>query len=101
MPSRPARLLCVGKDPDLLQTRCAVLSRFGYDAISATVADAEMLLRTEEFDLVIVSAFLSQAEKNRVISAASETPTLALDGLTFAPDLLAEVERRLLPESKV
>ena len=101
MPSRPVRLLCVGTDPDLLQTRCAVLSRFGYDAISASVADAEMLLHTEEFDLVIVSAFLSQEEKNRAISAAGNTPTLVLDGLTLAPDLLAEVERRLLPESKV
>ena len=63
MPSCPARLLCVGKDPDLLQTRCAVLSRYGYDAISATVADAEMLLHTEAFDLVIVSAFFKPRGK--------------------------------------
>jgi hypothetical protein len=34
----------------------AVLESAGYDAKSATVAEAEVLLRTEKFDLVIVSA---------------------------------------------
>jgi hypothetical protein len=98
MPSRPARLLCVGKELDSLQTRCAVLSHSGYDAKSATVAEAEILLRTEEFDLVIVSAFLSPEEQASVISAAGETPALVLEGVTFPPELLAQVERRLLPE---
>jgi hypothetical protein len=97
MPSRPARLLCVGKELDSLQTRCAVLSQSGYDAKSATVAEAEILLRTEEFDLVIISAFLSQEEKDNVISAAPYTPTLVLDGVTFPSELLAQVERRLSP----
>jgi DNA-binding response OmpR family regulator len=97
MQSRPARLLCVGEEPDFLRTRCAVLSHSGYDAKSATVAEAEILLRTEEFDLVIVSAFLSQEEQASVISAAGETPTLVLEGVTFPPQLLAQVERRLSP----
>jgi hypothetical protein len=77
-----------------------VLSRYGYDATSATVAEAENLLRTKGFDLVIVSAFLSQPEKDRVISAAGETPTLVLEGLTLAPELLVEVDRRLASVSK-
>jgi hypothetical protein len=72
-----------------------VLSRYGYDATSATVAEAEILLRNEEFDLVIVSAFLSQSEKGCAISAAGETSTLVLEGVTLAPELLAEVERLL------
>jgi hypothetical protein len=97
MPSRPARLLCVGKELDSLQTSCAVLSHSGYDAKSATVAEAELLLRTEKFALIIVSAFLSHEEQARVISAAGETPTLVLEGLTFAPQLLAQVERMLSP----
>ena len=62
MPSRPARLLCVGKELDLLQIRCAVLESAGYDAKSATVAEAMKLLRTEEFDLIIISAFLCPEE---------------------------------------
>jgi len=73
------------------------MSQSGYDAKSATVAQAEILLRTEEFDLVIISAFLSQEERDRVISAAGYTPTLVLDGLTLVPELLAKVERRLSP----
>jgi hypothetical protein len=80
------RLLCVGKDFDHLRTRCAVLSQSGYDARSATVPEAELLLLTEEFDLIIVSAFLDEWEKGRVISAAGKVPTLVLRGLTLAPD---------------
>jgi hypothetical protein len=97
MHSRRARLLCVGNERDHLQSRCDVLNFSGYDAKSATVREAEILLRTEKFALVIVSAFLSQAERERVVSAAGETPTLVLEGLTFAPQLLPQVERVLQP----
>jgi hypothetical protein len=93
----PFRLLCVGNALDHLESRCAVLNHSGYDAKSATVAEAVMLLRTEEFDLVIIPAFLSQEEQDNVISAAPDTPTLVLDGVTFPSELLAQVERRLSP----
>jgi len=93
--SMPTRVLCVGKDLDLLRTRCAVLNQSGYDAQSATVPEAELLLLTEEFDLIIVSAFLDDSEKDRILSAAGKTPTLMLRGLTLAPKLLVEVERML------
>jgi hypothetical protein len=95
MSFRSVRLLCVGTELDSLQTRCAVLNFSGYDAKSATVAEAEILLRTEDFDLVIVSAFLSQEERSSVNSAAGGTPTLVLEGVTFPPELLAQVERML------
>jgi hypothetical protein len=74
MTSRPARLLCVGKQS--LELRCAVLATAGYDAKSADIAEAEVLLRTEKFDLIIVSAFLTQGEIDRVTSAAGDTPPL-------------------------
>jgi CheY-like chemotaxis protein len=93
----PARLLCVGKEPDSLQIRCSVLESAGYDAKSATVAEAVKLLRIEEFDLIIVSAFLSHEERDKVISAAPDIPNLVLDGLTLAPELLAQVERLVSP----
>ena len=95
MATRLTRLLCVGKDPALLRTRCAVLSQSGYDARSATVSEAELLLLTEEFDLIIVSAFLDEWEKGRILAAAGTMPTLVLRGLTLAPALLVEVERVL------
>jgi CheY-like chemotaxis protein len=97
MPSCPARLLCVGNELDHLQSRCAVLESAGYDAKSATVSEAEILLGTEEFDLVIVSSHLSREEKSRVISAAGKKPIVELEGLTFARRLLTEVELRLSP----
>jgi hypothetical protein len=101
MPSRLARLLCVGKELDHLRSRCAVLESAGYDAKSAPVAEAEVLLRTEKFDLIIVSVHVSQDELSRVTSAAGETPILVLEGITFPAELLAKVELRLWPESKV
>jgi hypothetical protein len=58
MPSLPAPMLCIGKES--LELRCAVLASAGYDAKSATVAQAEVLLLTEKFDLIIVSAFLTR-----------------------------------------
>jgi hypothetical protein len=96
MPSRPARLLCVGKDQELLQTRCAVLSRSGYDAQAVILGKAESLLRTSEFDLVVISAWLSEWEQDHILSAVGVTPTLVLTELTLADDLLAKVERRLV-----
>lgn len=89
------RLFCVGNDPELLQTRCAVLNHAGYNAQSVTLKEAKSLLRTSEFDLVIVSAWLSEWERGRVLSAAGETPILVLTGLTLAGNLLAKVERML------
>jgi hypothetical protein len=56
MQSRPGRLLCVGKELDSVQIRGAVLESAAYEATSATVAEAVKFLRTEEFDLVIISA---------------------------------------------
>jgi hypothetical protein len=91
----PTRLLCVGKDLALLRTRSAVLRQSGYDAQSATVPEAELLLLTEKFDLIIVSAFLDDSEKDRILSPAGAMPTLMLRGLTLDPDLLVEVERML------
>jgi hypothetical protein len=96
MPSRAARLLCVGNEVDHLETRCAVLIRSGYNAEAAVLPEAEIILRTKEFDLVIVSAWLEEREKGQVLTAAGKTPALVLTELTLADKLLAEVERRLV-----
>jgi DNA-binding response OmpR family regulator len=101
MPSRPARLLCVGEESDLLRTRCAVLSVSGYDAQSATLPEAETLLQTEQYDLVIVSALMSDSEGKRILAAAHPTPVLVLRGFTHATDLLAQLERLLPRPSEI
>jgi hypothetical protein len=89
----PARLLCIGDDVSHLETRCAVLSRSGYDAQPATLPKAETLLRTERFDLVVFSAWLSEWAQGKILAAAGKTPVLVLTELTRADDLLAQVGR--------
>jgi len=96
MLSNRARILCIGKDSGLLRSRCAVLTHAGYDAQAAMYSDAESLLRTEEFDLIILSAILSGEEKDHISAFVGSTaPILALKKLVFASELLAEVEQRL------
>jgi hypothetical protein len=96
MPAKPVRLLCVGRERYLLETRCAVLGQSGYDARSATLLEAAELLQTEKYDLVIVSALLSEEERSRILTAVGDSSsTLILNGVTFASELLSEVERKL------
>jgi hypothetical protein len=95
MLSRSARLLCVGNGTDHLKTRCAVLGSAGYSAQAAALPEAETILRTEEFDLVIVSAWLSEWVKGKILATAGKTPALVLTELTPAEKLLAQVERPL------
>ena len=99
MHSRHARLLCTGKDPGLLLTRCAVLNQYGHDAQPANLSDAEVLVRTQKFDLIIVSAWLKDCEKRPLLAAAGKTPVLELTGLTPADDLLAKVAQMLAASS--
>jgi DNA-binding response OmpR family regulator len=95
MSSPRARVLCVGKQLDLLRTRCAVLTVSGYDARSATLQEAETLLKTEQYDLVIVSALMSESERDRILAAADVTPTLVLRGFTLVSVLLTQVDHVL------
>jgi hypothetical protein len=96
----PARLLCVGNERDDLLNRCAILRANGYEAKAAGVTEAKNLLRTAEFDVIVLSAFLSREERGRVVSAAGDTPTLVSGGVMFAPELLVEVKRVLASKRK-
>jgi hypothetical protein len=58
--------------------------------------DAERLLTREPFDLIILSAILSQEEKDHIWTIVGDTPPiLTLKKLVFASELLRDVERRL------
>ena len=96
MSPRPFSLLCVGSDVVHLKTRCDVLASVGYVARSVTVREAEILLQTDEFDLVIVSAWLEDEQKSHILAVSGKTPTLVLTGLTSAEDLLGQVGQVLL-----
>jgi hypothetical protein len=68
----------------------------GYDARCALYPDAERVLGTAQFDLVIVSAFLSDQEKERLLALTpGNTPTIVLRTLTLPPELIGLVEQRL------
>jgi hypothetical protein len=96
MLSNPPHILCIGKDSGLLRSRCAVLAHAGYDAQAVMFADAETLLRTTEFDLIILSAILTNEEREHVFEFIGDrVPILVLKKLTFASELLAEIEQRL------
>jgi hypothetical protein len=96
MLSNPPRILCIGKDSGLLRSRCAVLAHAGYDAQAVMFAEAKSLLQTAGFDLIILSAILTIEEKEEITAFIGGTiPILALKKLTFASELLAEIEQRL------
>jgi DNA-binding response OmpR family regulator len=61
-----AKILCVESDVAVLESRCAVLKFSGYDAASATPRVAEIVLRSQKFDLVVVSR-LGDSDLHRVI----------------------------------
>jgi DNA-binding response OmpR family regulator len=96
MLGNPARILCIGKDSGLLRSRCAVLTHAGYHAQAVMLAEAENLLQTAEFDLIILSAILSPEERDHISAfIGGRVPILALKKLTFASELLAEIEHQL------
>ena len=91
-----ARLLCIGKDPGLLRSRRAVLVRAGYDAHDVMFYGADDLLRTERFELIILSAILTDEEKAHIVKIMDgSTPILSLKNMVLADALLREIERRL------
>jgi DNA-binding response OmpR family regulator len=90
------QILCVENDPGVLGTRCSVLTNSGWNARGATSLQAEFLLRSKTFDLVILSASLSDSERARLIRAAGPKALfLELSGFTEPAMLLADVAEKL------
>jgi len=91
MKEKRPQILCVGHEPDLLELRCSILNQAGYDCRAANVEEAEAFLEPRKFDLVIVSARVSEEEKRRITALANGTPLFFLNGVTFPRDLLKKV----------
>jgi hypothetical protein len=92
------RILCVVKRPYhvAVETRCSILKNAGYDARAAWLGEAQTLLRGQTFDLVILSALLSDEEIGQIATAAgSKTQIMILSGFVWPSALLAEVAERL------
>jgi CheY-like chemotaxis protein len=91
MTEKRPQILCVGNEPDLLELRCAILERAGYASQTASLEEAEPLLKSGKFDIVVVSAKVNEHESLQVTSLAQNTPLLLLKGVTFPRHLLNEV----------
>ena len=86
------QILCVENDPAVRRTRCSVLRESGCNARAATSLQAEFLLHGQTFDLVILSAALSDSERARLTKAAGPNVRfLELSGFTEPATLLSEV----------
>jgi DNA-binding response OmpR family regulator len=86
------RILCIGVDPRLLKSRQMLLASRGYNATTATPLDAEETLAATRFDLVILSAMLSEDQKRRVRGILPpETKILSLTYLVQPDDLFEMV----------
>jgi hypothetical protein len=79
--SGAAKILCVELDVGLLKSRCDVLKYSGYDAASASPQLAEIMLRCQKFDLIVLSK-LSDSDLHRIINFADGANVLVLDGFT-------------------
>lgn len=91
MTKKRPQILCVGNEPDLLALRCAILDQAGYSCVAAKLEEVETVFKSGTFDLVIVSAGVSEQEKLRAASLAHDTPLVFLNGVTFPRDLLKNV----------
>jgi hypothetical protein len=93
---RCVRVLTVGTDAGLLWTRQALLVSRGYDSVIATPEDFDEKLQSGRFDLVILSATLSQEEKRRIqAKLQAGTRALVLNTLVWPSDLLRMVAESL------
>jgi hypothetical protein len=89
-----AKILRVEPDVAVLETRCAVLNVSGYNAAPASSHLAEIVLRSQKFDLIVLSA-LGDSDLLRIINFADGAEVLVLEGLTLPSELLFLVSHRL------
>jgi hypothetical protein len=87
---RSAKILCVEFNLAVRESRCAVLKHSGYDALSAAPHLAESVLRSQKFDLVVLS-MLCDLDSHLI----DGLDILVLDGFTMPAELLSLVTQRL------
>jgi hypothetical protein len=96
MASSPSRILRIGVDATLVECRCAVLGRGGYDAQPANPADANQQLRSSNFDPVIVSSRMVAEQRTDFYAALpAKAPALLLERFTFPMEMQSAVAQKL------
>jgi hypothetical protein len=95
------RILSVGTDQKLLQTRHALLASRGYDPLIATPEDVDEKLQAGKFDLVILSVMLTEEDKSRIQNKLPVgTRLLVLTTLVWPDQLLRMVGEAFESDSR-
>ena len=90
----PLKILCVEPYSAVLESRCAVLKLLGYDTASASSQLAEILLRNQQFDLIVISS-LNDRDLQRIVNFSDGAEVLVLDDFVMPAELLTLVAQRL------
>jgi CheY-like chemotaxis protein len=85
-----AKILCVEPYLAVLESRCAILKYSGYDAVSASPQLVEIVLRRQNFDLLVLSN-LSRSNLLKIINLADGANVLVLYDITLPSELLSLV----------
>jgi DNA-binding response OmpR family regulator len=89
-----AKILCVEADLAVRESRCAILKYSGYDVASGSPQLAEILLRSQKFDLIVLS-WLSDYDLQRIVGLSDGAEVLVLEELTMPSEFLSLVAQRL------
>jgi hypothetical protein len=85
-----AKILCIEPYLPVLESRCAILKYSGYDAVSASPHLAEIVLRGQNFDLIVLSN-LSDSDLYKITNLADGANVLVLYEITLPLELLSLV----------
>ena len=85
-----AKILCVEPYLAVLESRRAILKYSGYDSVWASPQLAEIVLRSQNFDLLVLSN-LSRSNLLKIINLADGANVLALYDITLPSELLSLV----------
>jgi DNA-binding response OmpR family regulator len=88
------KILCVEQDVSVRKSRCGILKDSGYDPAPASPQVAEVVLRSQKFDLIVLSR-LSDFDMQRIVNLADGADVLVLEELTAPSELLSLVAQRL------
>jgi hypothetical protein len=85
-----AKILCVEPHLAILESRCAILKSSGYDAVTASPQLAEIALRRQNFDVIVLSN-LSHSDLHKIINLADGANVVVLYEITLPSELLSLV----------
>jgi CheY-like chemotaxis protein len=95
------RILCIGKDSGVLRSRCDLLESAGFTAESFIYPEGIARLQEEQFDLILLSAILTEEERSEIQTLIGTTaPVLVVPKTIMASSLLAEIDLAFAPASR-